>query len=340
MTIVGDRLRSIRHLPMTMLAHVRDLALRQHSPPLAICAILKNEAKNLGEWIAFHRSVGVGHFYLYDNGSTDNFRGSGRAHPGRIGHLHRVARISRTGFGVSGLHQTLLRAGPWIAFVDIDEFLFSPQQRDVAAVLERFRDCPGLFIHSYHFGSSGHQKRPKMQTIEAYTRREAIPSCGKTVANPRWIRRISNPHLFRYWGWGHQTPNTERQVADPDGECRPVDVLRINHYWSRSLADLEAKIARTDPLAREVSADHYRRREQSYNTIEDRTIIELVGRSQSGKPVERSKLDTSSPPGESQSSGPRLSVAAVIPLYNGGRHIEAALRSVLHRPSCRMKSSS
>ena len=82
--------------------------------------------------------------------------------------------------------------------------------------------------------------------------------------------------LFRYWGWGHQTLNTERQIADPLGPCRPVDVLRINHYWSRSLADLEAKIARTDVLAREMNADDYRWREQSYNAIEDRTIIELA----------------------------------------------------------------
>ena len=171
----------------------------------------------------------------------------------------------------------------WIAFIDIDEFLFSPQQRDVPAVLDRFRDCPALFVHSYHFGAAGHRERPAMPTIEAYTLRETIPSCGKTVANPRWIREISNPHGFRYWGLGNQSLNTERQIADPLGECRPVDVLRINHYWSRSLADLEAKIARTDPLAREVSADNYRRREQSYNAIEDRTIIELAVQGETGK---------------------------------------------------------
>ena len=333
MTIVGDRLRSIRHLPMTMLAHVRDLALRQHSPPLAICAILKNEAKNLGEWVAFHRSVGVGHFYLYDNGSTDNFRGSGRAHPGRIGHLHRVARISRTGFGVSGLHQTLLRAGPWVAFVDIDEFLFSPQQRDVAAVLERFRDCPGLFIHSYHFGSSGHQRtarrcRRSKPTRDARQSRRAAETGSPTRVGSGGFR---NPHLFRYWGWGHQTPNTERQVADPDGECRPVDVLRINHYWSRSYSPIWRRKLREPILSqREVSADHYRRREQSYNTIEDRTIIELVAatarvesRSNDRNWTQARRLEKANRP------APVCSVAAVIPLYNGGRHIEAALRSVL-----------
>ena len=45
--------------------------------------------------------------------------------------------------------------------------------------------------------------------------------------------------------------------------------------------------------------------------------------------IEQSTPDTSSPSGRVPSSGRRLSVAAVIPLYNGGRYIEAALRSVL-----------
>jgi glycosyltransferase involved in cell wall biosynthesis len=44
--------------------------------------------------------------------------------------------------------------------------------------------------------------------------------------------------------------------------------------------------------------------------------------------VERPKLDTISSSGGNPSSGHRLSVAAVIPLYNGGQYIEAALRSV------------
>jgi glycosyltransferase involved in cell wall biosynthesis len=45
--------------------------------------------------------------------------------------------------------------------------------------------------------------------------------------------------------------------------------------------------------------------------------------------IEQSTSDTSSPSERGPSSGHRLSVAAVIPLYNGERYIEAALRSVL-----------
>src|SRR5262245_25788873 len=39
---------------------------------LAIAAIVKDEARNLDEWIRFHLVAGIEHVFLYDNGSTDD----------------------------------------------------------------------------------------------------------------------------------------------------------------------------------------------------------------------------------------------------------------------------
>lgn len=38
---------------------------------LAACAIIKDEADYILEWIAFHRVVGFEYFYIYDNESSD-----------------------------------------------------------------------------------------------------------------------------------------------------------------------------------------------------------------------------------------------------------------------------
>src|SRR5512133_3338974 len=45
-------------------------------PPvgLAVCAIFRDEARYLAEWVSFHRVQGVEKFYLYDNRSTDDWR--------------------------------------------------------------------------------------------------------------------------------------------------------------------------------------------------------------------------------------------------------------------------
>lgn len=39
---------------------------------LAICAVLKDESRDLEEWLDFHDGVGVTHFYLYDDDSQDD----------------------------------------------------------------------------------------------------------------------------------------------------------------------------------------------------------------------------------------------------------------------------
>ena len=40
---------------------------------VSICAVFKNEAMYLREWIEFNHLVGVEHFYLYNNNSDDDY---------------------------------------------------------------------------------------------------------------------------------------------------------------------------------------------------------------------------------------------------------------------------
>ena len=44
-----------------------DRAFSEKKYKLSICAIFKNEANYLKEWIEYHRMVGVEHFYLYNS---------------------------------------------------------------------------------------------------------------------------------------------------------------------------------------------------------------------------------------------------------------------------------
>lgn len=41
---------------------------------LSVCCIFKDEAPYLEEWLRFYSLIGVEHFYLYDNDSTDAFK--------------------------------------------------------------------------------------------------------------------------------------------------------------------------------------------------------------------------------------------------------------------------
>ena len=41
---------------------------------LAVCAIFRDEAQYLDEWLTFHHGVGVERFFLYNDRSTDDYR--------------------------------------------------------------------------------------------------------------------------------------------------------------------------------------------------------------------------------------------------------------------------
>ncbi len=48
-------------------------ALFGHEYRLSIGTIFKDEAKWMKEWIEYHLLIGVEHFFLYNNDSTDNY---------------------------------------------------------------------------------------------------------------------------------------------------------------------------------------------------------------------------------------------------------------------------
>src|SRR3954451_873749 len=111
---------------------------RVSRPPayLSICAIFFNEAPYLREWVDFHKLVGVERFFLYDHKSTDEWRDV------LAGHLERQDAIVHDWQidpgQVEAYEDCIHRHGSesrWIAFIDIDEFLFSPTGEPVPSVL-------------------------------------------------------------------------------------------------------------------------------------------------------------------------------------------------------------
>ena len=119
-------------------------ARKQSATYLGVCAIYRDEAPYLREWIEFHRLVGVERFFLYDNGSIDD-------------HLEALAPYIAEGTVV--LHdwpgprrqlpayEHCLNAhrdeARWIAFIDLDEFLFAPAGQPLPEVLVDFVGLSG-----------------------------------------------------------------------------------------------------------------------------------------------------------------------------------------------------
>ena len=92
---------------------------------LAACLIYKNHASFLREWLEFHMLVGVERFYLYDNGSTDDHEEVLAPYIEEgIVLLHQWPGAQRQFAAFDHCVETYRNDARWIAFIDVDEFLF------------------------------------------------------------------------------------------------------------------------------------------------------------------------------------------------------------------------
>ncbi|MEA2154219.1 MAG: hypothetical protein QOE11_359 [Solirubrobacteraceae bacterium] len=232
---------------------------------LSIGAIFRDEGEYLREWIDFHLGVGVEHFYLYDNDSADEpetllapYVAAGLVTlyqaPGPVAQMRAYAHCAAAHAGASR----------WIAFVDVDEFLFAPEpDADLRDVLAAYEAHPALVVNWVSFGSSGHIERPPGGVLENFTRRGALDhvvpyahlalaggghrplnSHVKSIVDPRAVTGCSNPHFLQYAGGAAAVDELGRPVHGPFSATVSVARLRLNHYWSKSRSEFAVKMAR------------------------------------------------------------------------------------------------
>jgi hypothetical protein len=173
---------------------------------LAACAIFKDEAPYLAEWVTFHRLQGVEKFWLYDNESADDWRLALR--PKLESGLVEVASFpgetqqTRAYADCLGRHRLDAR---WIAFIDIDEFLFSPTGQRLPQVLASFGRVPAVVANWRTYGTSGHREPPDGLVTEHYVWRvrddlrvnQHVKSIVYPLKTSTWVQ---NPHMFRHYG--------------------------------------------------------------------------------------------------------------------------------------------
>jgi hypothetical protein len=255
---------------------------------LAAVLIFKDEGRFLREWIEFHRLVGVEHFYLYDNGSTDEPRtfllpllAEGLvtlvpwSFPFFLGGLTTAQNLA-----YAHALSTFGAGWRWMAFIDADEFLFPTQVDDLRQVLRTFEDLPALLAFWTMFGRSEREGNGKELVIERFTMRapfEFRPK-PKTIVNPEEVLGVGNCHLFDLRSGPKRGYTETRELyAKVQGEQdvgKPVSSsLQLNHYFTRSEADFSEKLAKWEGRAAkrlELAASIDK------NTFHDESILRFV----------------------------------------------------------------
>lgn len=212
---------------------------------LAICTIQRDRGPWLKEWVAFHHVVGFRKFYIYLHKCTDD---SMQITSDLSRHFDITAftlpddtfRPQLAAYQHCYAHHGALH--DWMAFIDGDEFLFSPEEKEITNALQEFEDQPIGAIGAYWscFGSSGHIAEPEGLVTENYRWRAPLDfkanSHFKSIVRGRQGEDFSilqNSHCFGTRGGtidSRMRPLTHGRMDH--APC--FEKFRINHYVTQS----------------------------------------------------------------------------------------------------------
>lgn len=217
---------------------------------LSIIAIFKNESHCIEEWIEHYLNEGVDHFYLIDNGSTDDSVDKIRKYQEKelVSLVHDKTKWSQ----VELYNQHFLQKkdeSEWWLVCDLDEFLYARKGLDtIVQYLETRNSNIGMiYIPWKMFGSSNYESQPK-SLRQSFIKRciyngkvnpgmnNNLETLGKVLTRTKFLSKI-DIHFAKLRGRyvvedsrGIQISFNESSFISTSEELLSNAFLHLNHY--------------------------------------------------------------------------------------------------------------
>lgn len=230
---------------------------------LSVACIIKNEGRYIKEWIDFHIAAGVERFFLFDNESDDNtydillpYIRSGKViyipFPGK--------KVQMIAYNIAC--DICKETSRWLAFIDADEFLHPVKSECLKTVLIDYESYAGIGVNWIVYGTCGNKTMVEGTLCENYRytfedRNNELNCRIKSIVNPRAVLAVMSPHHCWYKNGKYAVDENKEQIV---GEAlyakncsmsctmfNSCNVLRINHYWTKSEEELKIKCQRGYP---------------------------------------------------------------------------------------------
>lgn len=226
---------------------------------LSICAIFQNEAAFLKEWIEYHLLVGVEHFYLFNDRSSDDYQAVLEpyiregivelfdccAKPGER-HFHNQKRAYSRGLKAAKNTST------WLALLDLDEFICPKKVDSLPLLLQNYLKYYGVAIRWQKFGTSNLYHLPENQLlIECLTLRSDDDYednfITKSIVQPALLPEyffdedsvVKNEIDLVHFSKWELFENRKVKLCGPlelgdKKQCMlSLEEAQINHYWCK-----------------------------------------------------------------------------------------------------------
>jgi len=214
---------------------------------ISIATLFKDEAQYLVEWIEFHRLVGVEHFFLFNNLSSDGFETvvSPYLKDGIVDLINWPADDA-VGSDWIALQTAALNCAlrlsrgrsKWLALIDTDEFLFPTEKDNLLEVLSEFDSYGSVAARHTLFGTSGVNEIPKDRLlIETLTRACQDDSnhnhLFKCIVRPEFVDFCVNSHYCSLKPGLIPVTEDKQPLNHMTIKAVKNNKLSLNHYWTR-----------------------------------------------------------------------------------------------------------
>lgn len=240
---------------------------------LSVLSIFKNETMNLKIWIEHYLWQGVEHFYLIDNGSTDNPLSILQEYIDKniityfyLPEKHKQQEHYRYVFDKKNLKQTTR----WLAVCDLDEFFFGVDHKLSTKIKSLEYNFDYILCNWKMFGSHGLKEQPNdIRTAITHCARD-LWSETKYIFKTSIIKNSSSICIH----WLINIPHIKKSRIRKANK-----LIRLNHYPIQSLEFFQ-KVKMTRGAADCKSSENIRDmnyfNKYDYNDINDETLKNIL----------------------------------------------------------------
>lgn len=217
---------------------------------LSVGSIFQNESDYMEEWIEYHKMVGVEHFFLYNNNSTDDYLSvlnpyieEGIVELIQWPSVQQENDWSNFSFTTqtNAYNDAINRSknvSKWLALIDLDEFIIPVQDSTLVECLEKnYSQVSGLCVNWQCYGTSHVHSLEKNypmigQLVLKMKWNHAWNNHSKSIVQPLHVLNCPNPHHCSYHS-NHWAIDGNYTRCDSVPNTVIIDKIRINHYWTR-----------------------------------------------------------------------------------------------------------